>query len=99
MASSYMSNLKRQALFLFIFNICNEQKPLCCNEQKPKTHQVFDVFLSNMISYSAIFPHFSLTVGCKVPSISIGTVKTELLCWLWIQDICKYAHISEWGEP
>ncbi len=25
-----------------------------------------------------------------VPSISIGTVKTKLLCWLWSQDICKY---------
>ncbi len=25
-----------------------------------------------------------------VPIISIGTVKTKLLCWLWSQDICKY---------
>ncbi len=25
-----------------------------------------------------------------VPSKSIGTVKTQLFCWLWSQDICKY---------
>ncbi len=25
-----------------------------------------------------------------VPSKSIGTVKTKLLCWLWSRDIYKY---------
>ncbi len=33
-----------------------------------------------------------------VPSKSIETVETKLLCWMWSQDIYKYDYINEWDE-
>ncbi len=37
-----------------------------------------------------------ITFIYTVPSISIGTVKTKLLCWLWSQDNYKYDKKNEY---
>ncbi len=43
------------------------------------------IHFCDLIIYIYIYIH-------TVPSKSIGTVKTKLLCWLWSQDICKYVY-------
>ncbi len=47
--------------------------------------------LNNTLNEMHSYPLYILyTHTHTVPSISIGAVKTKLLCWLWSQDIWKY---------
>ncbi len=51
---------------------------------------MYDYLISMGTTCNARHTTDKITFIYTVPSISIGTVKTKLLCWLWSQDNYKY---------
>ncbi len=61
-----------------------------CNVVHVSLHLLLQILWHWNYAYTMTYVQNNMVFLYIVPSISIGTVKTKSLCWLWSQDIYKW---------